>query len=120
MGNRQTRKLWLTIITSVVLAGSGYAGEPQDIRSDTWVATDALGRSLPVAEEVGPPRANKFVGVFYFLWLGQAGDAGPFDITKILVQGPDRDPQSAESALGARAFSASLGRVDLRLLRLGR
>ena len=88
MGNRRTEKLRLTITTSLLLAlaGSGYAREPQDIRSDTWVATDALGRSLPLAEEVGPPRTNKFVGVFYFLWLGQAGDAGPFDITRILVQ----------------------------------
>jgi hypothetical protein len=90
MGNRRAEKLRLTITTSLLLAsaGTGYAGEPQDIRSDTWVATDALGRSLPLAEEVGPPRANKFVGVFYFLWLGQAGDAGPFDITRILVRDP--------------------------------
>ena len=54
------------------------------------------GRSLPVAEEVGPPRANKFVGVFYFLWLGQAGDLGPFDIPKILAKDPTalRNPRS--------------------------
>jgi hypothetical protein len=60
----------------------------RDLLSDTWVATDALGRSLPVGEEVGPPRTKKFVGVFYFLWLGQSGDLGPFDITKILARDP--------------------------------
>jgi hypothetical protein len=52
------------------------------------VATDALGRSLPTAEQVGAPRPKKFVGMFYFLWLGRHGDAGPFDISKILAQDP--------------------------------
>ncbi len=60
-----------------------------DTFSDTWVATDALGRKLPRHEEVGPPRAHKFVGIFYFLWLGRHGDAGPFDISKILGADPD-------------------------------
>jgi hypothetical protein len=66
-----------------------------DTFSDTWVATDALGRSLPVQTTVGPPRANKTVGIFYFLWLGQHGAQGPFDITKILAQDPNaiNDPK---------------------------
>jgi hypothetical protein len=53
------------------------------------VATDGLGRSLPLADQTGPPRPNKWVGIFYFLWLGQHGDAGPFDITKILTADPE-------------------------------
>lgn len=60
-----------------------------DVKSDTWVATDALGRSLPAHADVGPPRPNKFVGIFYFLWLGEHGQEGPFDITKILQRDPD-------------------------------
>jgi len=60
-----------------------------------WPATDALGRRLPLAEEVGLPRTNRFVGIFYFLWLIPAmpippnpnGD-GPFDISKILASDP--------------------------------
>jgi hypothetical protein len=81
---------------ALTLPQTGYADEPRDIRSDTWVATDALGRSLPVAEDVGPPRAKKFVGVFYFLWLGESGDLGPFDISKILARDPAaiRNPRS--------------------------
>jgi hypothetical protein len=59
-----------------------------DTQSDTWVATDALGRSLPTREQVGSPRTNKVVGIFYFLWLGQHGNAGPFDISKILAVDP--------------------------------
>ncbi len=70
------------------LSGLAGAAEPWDVRSDTWVATDALGRSLPAADEVGPPRPSKSVGIFYFLWHGESGDAGPFDVSKILAQDP--------------------------------
>ena len=84
--------LKLTAVAAVFLAGgpAGVAQEPvwRDTFSDTWVATDALGRSLPTAEQVGPPRTNKLVGLFYFLWLGRHGQAGPFDNTKILAADP--------------------------------
>jgi hypothetical protein len=59
-----------------------------DTFSDTWVASDGLGRVLPSHAEVGPPRANRTVGIFYFLWLGRHGDAGPFDISQILTSEP--------------------------------
>jgi hypothetical protein len=76
------------LVCVIALSGVALGGPPVDLLSDTWVAADGLGRSLPVAPEVGPPRANKYVGVFYFLWLGYAGDAGPFDISKILAEDP--------------------------------
>jgi hypothetical protein len=53
-------------------AGTKAAEDARDIRSDTWAATDALGKALPSLPEVGSPRSGKFVGIFYFLWLGQA------------------------------------------------
>lgn len=60
-----------------------------DTFADTWVATDALGRRLPTFHEVGPPRTNRFVGLFYFLWLGAHVNGGPYDITQILARDPD-------------------------------
>ena len=60
-----------------------------DKHSDTWVATDALGRSISTNDQAGSPRQGKFVGVFYFLWLGQHDKGGPYDVTKILQQDPD-------------------------------
>ena len=60
-----------------------------DTQSDTWVATDALGRKLPSVDDVGSPRAGKYVGMFYFLWLGQHGTEGPYDITQILKRDPN-------------------------------
>ena len=55
---------------------------------------DALGRKLPSKEEAGPVRENRFVGLFYFLWLGQHGTAGPHDNTEITKRWPEavRDP----------------------------
>ena len=59
-----------------------------------WPATDALCRALPLANEVGPPRTGKFVGIFYF--INHTGDArrsrlleGPYDVAKILARDPD-------------------------------
>ncbi len=62
--------------------------EAWDVASDTWVATDALGRRVPTYEEVGAPRADRTVGVFYFLWHGSHVQGGPYDVTKILIEDP--------------------------------
>jgi hypothetical protein len=59
-----------------------------DTFSDTWAATDALGRRVPTYEDVGPPRADRVVGIFYFLWHGAHVRGGPYDVTKILAQDP--------------------------------
>jgi hypothetical protein len=60
-----------------------------DTFSDTWVATDALGRSLPGPSEAGPPRGDRTVGVFYFLWHGAHIQGGPYDVTRILAEDPE-------------------------------
>lgn len=74
---------------AVSLACVGSQGQvPRDVRADTWVATDGLGRSLPTFEEAGPPRADRQVGMFYFLWMGAHVNGGPYDITKILAEDP--------------------------------
>ena len=56
-----------------------------------WPATDALGRVLPMAEETGAPRPDRFAGIFYFLWEGQHDptDKQPFVVTDILRRYPD-------------------------------
>ena len=56
-----------------------------------WPAVDGLGRALPNPDQVGPPKQDRFVGIFYFLWLGQHDrtDAGPFDVSKIMAEHPD-------------------------------
>ena len=64
-------------------------GQLRDSFSDTWVATDALGRTVPNFPEVPAPRANRTVGIFYFLWHGAHVQGGPFDVTRILAADPN-------------------------------
>ena len=59
-----------------------------------WPATDALDRRLPAADEVGPPRKDRSVGIFYFLWLNERQNKsphwnGPHDVARILAKDPD-------------------------------
>ena len=54
-----------------------------------WPATDALGRELPLADEVGTPKNDRFVGIFYLPWIGDEYSYGPYDMTKILAEQPE-------------------------------
>ena len=63
--------------------GTSLHGEDAVRPSDHWVATDALGRSLPTHAEAGDRRAGKYVGVFYFVWVGNHTQT-VYDISKIL------------------------------------
>ena len=63
-------------------------GQLLDSFSDTWVATDVLGRPVATFPEVPAPRADRTVGIFYFLWHGAHVQGGPFDVTKILAADP--------------------------------
>jgi len=86
--------LALALAATLALASSPAsrsADEPAwDVMADTWTATDGLGRSLPNAAEVGPPRPGKTTGIFYFLW--SEGQNPVYDLSKILAANPD-DPQ---------------------------
>jgi len=64
---------------------SEFAANQWDTYSDTWAAVDALGRSVQNYSQFNEPKQDKFVGMFYFLWLGQHGTGGPYDITQIIA-----------------------------------
>ncbi len=67
----------------------------RDIYPDTWVATDAVGRTMPSYEEVGAVKNDqrRIVGIFYITWhtQGLAGLKSPYtaDVTKILEKDPN-------------------------------
>ncbi|MFY0651787.1 MAG: hypothetical protein JXQ96_07120 [Cyclobacteriaceae bacterium] len=69
----------------------------RDIKADTWVAADALGRELPNYEEVGPQKDDRYVGMFYFMTHLNEGKPGPFDVTKIKAENPT-NPQWGKGA----------------------
>ena len=94
-------------IASFPAAGAEGTSSPANTsspRSNTgvpWPARDALGRALPLASEVGEPRAGRTVGVFYFLWHNNRGGKSPhwdapYDISRILARDPNalKNPDS--------------------------
>lgn len=77
------------LLLSVFLASAkSFAAADWDNYSDTWVATDSLSRTVPTYPDVPAPRNDRTVGIFYFLWLGEHIQGGPFDVMKILAADP--------------------------------
>ncbi len=75
---------------SVVWAADAeqFKGKPYtdgDLYADTWVATDALGRTQPGIAEAGPVRKDKWVGFFYWTWHVPRGTGGPNDNTRLIA-----------------------------------
>ena len=72
---------------------TGAADETADLMSDTWVATDALGRTMPGVDEAGPLKHDqrRVVGIFYITWHtpNLHNMQGPYtDVTRILAEDP--------------------------------
>ena len=76
----------------------------RDLYSDTWVATDAIGRTMPTNEQTGDVKQDKrrVVGIFYITWHTQNFYSIPSpytgDITKILQQSPEARKETKHSA----------------------
>ena len=69
-----------------------FAGKPYtdaDLRADTWVATDALGRTQPTVDDARPVQKDKWVGIFYWTWHVPRGTGGPNDNTKLIATAKD-------------------------------
>lgn len=58
------------------------------------LATDDLDRTLPTAEETKAYDESKAVGIFYFLWMGEHGDSGAYNISAII----ESDKNAAKKA----------------------
>ena len=64
-------------------------GLPASI-SDSWVASDALGRQLITMEEAGAPRQQKYVAMFYWTWHTMAGvDVEPVNVESVISRYPE-------------------------------
>ena len=71
---------------TATLATDNTAGQ---IRPDTWVAVDGLGRTISGYGEVGGTRDNKTVGMFFHNWHDYWANAKPVNLTEILAQYPE-------------------------------
>lgn len=90
-------RVLLVFVFAIAAISAPAAGEPQyrDIYPDTWVATDAIGRTMPDVAEAGPPKTDqrRVVGIFYITWHGDnmAKAKSPWsgDVTRILTADPE-------------------------------
>lgn len=69
-----------------------------------WPAVDGLGRQLPTSEQVGPPKPDRFVGIFYFLWNGIHNQQEVYDVSKILAQDPNALSKPDSPLWGPRGY----------------
>ncbi|MCB9784273.1 MAG: hypothetical protein H6751_15020 [Candidatus Omnitrophica bacterium] len=89
--------LTISFLILVGLPTTASAGDPayRDIYPDTWVATDALGRTMPDLSEAGPVKEgqDRVVGIFYITWHRDslANMKSPYnaDVTKVLAEDPE-------------------------------
>ena len=83
------KKLWPSLCAgALVLGGPAPA---QTVGSDSWAATDALGRKVRDYKEAGAKKSDKFVAMFYWTWH-QGNDDTTYrvkNITEIVRQHPE-------------------------------
>ena len=94
------QKFFLAFSLLVILLNTGFAQSRsketyyRDLYADTWVATDALGRTMPDVKTVGGVKTDKkrTVGIFYITWHSDnlASMKNPYsaDVTKVLTTDP--------------------------------
>ena len=87
------RFLIVSVLLIAAACGRSVNTDPTDLMSDTWVATDALGRQMPLVDSVGNVKTGheRAVGIFYITWHGKGNHdlPGPYtDVTKILEEDP--------------------------------
>ena len=66
---------------------------PLPAANGAYAGMDRLDRALVMpgdAEATAQyPRQDRYVGLFYFLWLAQHGKTGPYDVSKIVAEHPE-------------------------------
>ena len=86
--------------------GESGGTDYRDIYSDTWVGTDALGRTLPDYKETGPVKHDqrRIVGIFYITWQMDHSYKykSPFtaDVSEILKKDPAARLNGNDTAWG--------------------
>ena len=58
-----------------------------NVMPDTWVFTDGLGRTSLTYDDVGAPKPDKNVAMFYWTWHG--GGAKPLNVTDFMEKHPE-------------------------------
>ena len=60
-----------------------------EVMPDTWVFTDALGRTSLTNADVGDPRDDKTVAMFFWTWFDRLNNYHPVNLTEFMKQHPE-------------------------------
>ena len=77
--------LWLALLPSLSLAQNSPL---VTINNADCAATDDLGRALPTYAQTGPPKPNRWVGLFYWQWHGPDRWGPDYNVTEFLRTHP--------------------------------
>ncbi len=75
-----------------------------DLQSETWEATDMLGRKVASVEDVAARKKDKKVGVFYWTWHEGHANRRPVDVVDILDKYPAAEYRKDHPAWGEGPF----------------
>jgi hypothetical protein len=103
------------MLAAVVAPGSRHAhAQTRDTLSDTWEATDGLGRTLPDSKTAGAPNQRQVL-IFYYFWHQRTGYPAPYDISKIIAgkMQPFADAQFGPSPAFHHWGEPALGYYDI-------
>ena len=75
-----------------------------DLASDTWEATDMLGRKVASVEDVKGKTRERKVGIFYWTWQEAHAHLRPVDVTNVLEKYPSAEYAENHPAWGERPF----------------
>lgn len=85
-------KICLSLLSVFFMMSTNAQKKRRDLYPDTWVATDALGRTMPTIDLVGPVKKDhkRVVGIFYITWHSDnlnKSISAPYsgDVTKVLA-----------------------------------
>ena len=78
-----------TILMLGVMAAFEAGAAVIEANEANLAATDHLGRRIATRAEAGAVKPGREVGLFYYLWHGQHGTQGPYDISKMEAIDPD-------------------------------
>ena len=81
----------------IVADGVSYPNT-QNMKNGITYAVDDLGREVTLTGN--PYNTEKHVGIFYFLWMGEHGDWGALDMTKIMEEGGEDAKKSSYKGWG--------------------
>ncbi len=88
-----SKKFSFLAATGLLLSSAAHAqnapspnAPTRDVYADTWIAVDSLGRNVAGPNLAGAPRANRTVGMFYYIWHDHNHAR---DNTKILKNYPE-------------------------------